>query len=92
MAEALVIVESPAKARTLNKFLGREYRVESSMGHVRDLPKNTIGVDIDDDFAPQYEVIESRQKVIDKLLRDATRFARRQRTIERLWRNAHRRN
>ena len=52
MAEALVIVESPAKARTLNKFLGRKYRVESSMGHVRDLPKNKIGVDIEDGFRP----------------------------------------
>ncbi|MEM7248482.1 MAG: type I DNA topoisomerase [Acidobacteriota bacterium] len=76
MAEALVIVESPAKARTLKKFLGRKYRVESSMGHVRDLPKSNLGVDIDDDFKPQYEVIETRQKVVDKLTSEVEKVER----------------
>ena len=50
----LIIVESPSKARTLARFLGSEYIVLASMGHVRDLPKSKIGVDIDDGFAPQY--------------------------------------
>ena len=50
MAKALVVVESPAKAKTINKYLGRNYKVIASMGHVRDLPKSKLGVDIEDDF------------------------------------------
>ena len=50
----LVIVESPAKARTIEKYLGNHYQVVASMGHLRDLPKSTMGVDIDGDFTPQY--------------------------------------
>ena len=64
MAKALVVVESPAKAKTINKYLGRNYKVMASMGHVRDLPKSKLGVDIDDDFEPSYEVIASRKKVL----------------------------
>ena len=67
MAKALVVVESPAKAKTINKYLGRNYKVIASMGHVRDLPKSKLGVDIEDDFEPSYEVIASRKKVLKEL-------------------------
>jgi DNA topoisomerase-1 len=72
MAKALVVVESPAKAKTINKYLGRNYKVIASMGHVRDLPKSKLGVDIKDDFEPSYEVIASRKKVL-KELKDAAK-------------------
>jgi DNA topoisomerase-1 len=72
MAKALVVVESPAKAKTINKYLGRNYKVIASMGHVRDLPKSKLGVDIRDDFEPSYEVIASRKKVL-KDLKDAAK-------------------
>src|SRR2546421_4135235 len=74
MAKALVVVESPAKAKTINKYLGRDYKVIASMGHIRDLPKSKLGVDVDNDFAEQYESIESRKKVI-KELKDAAKDA-----------------
>src|SRR5688572_14667785 len=64
MAKSLVIVESPAKAKTINKYLGRDYKVLASMGHVRDLPKSKLGVDIDEGFAPVYEALATRKKVI----------------------------
>ncbi|CAN5836393.1 type I DNA topoisomerase [soil metagenome] len=67
MAKALVVVESPAKAKTINKYLGRNYKVIASMGHVRDLPKSKLGVDVDDGFVPSYEVIASRKKVLKEL-------------------------
>ena len=70
MAKALVVVESPAKAKTINKYLGKDYKVIASMGHVRDLPKSRLGVDLEDGFAPAYEVIASRKKVL-KQLKDA---------------------
>src|SRR4029079_18861403 len=72
MAKALVVVESPAKAKTINKYLGRNYKVIASMGHVRDLPKSKLGVDIHEDFEPSYEVIASRKKVL-KELKDAAK-------------------
>jgi DNA topoisomerase I len=75
MAKALVVVESPAKAKTINKYLGRDYKVLASMGHVRDLPKSKLGVDVDDGFAPVYEPIAARKKVIAELktaAKDAT--------------------
>jgi DNA topoisomerase-1 len=75
MAKALVVVESPAKAKTINKYLGRDYKVLASMGHVRDLPKSKLGVDVDEGFAPVYEPIASRKKVIAELksaAKDAT--------------------
>ena len=74
MAKALVVVESPAKAKTINKYLGRNYKVIASMGHVRDLPKSKLGVDIEEDFEPSYEVIASRKKVL-KELKDAAKEA-----------------
>jgi DNA topoisomerase-1 len=74
MAKALVIVESPAKAKTINKYLGRDFKVVASMGHVRDLPKNKLGVDVDSKFEPEYVVIPARMKVI-KELKDAAKLA-----------------
>ena len=74
MAKALVVVESPAKAKTINKYLGRDFKVVASMGHIRDLPKSKLGVDVDNDFAEEYVSIESRKKVI-KELKDAAKEA-----------------
>ena len=71
MAKALVIVESPAKAKTINKFLGRNYVVRASMGHVRDLPKSKLGVDVDNGFVPDYVVIPARKKVLAELQKEA---------------------
>ncbi len=62
MSKALVIVESPAKAKTINKFLGKDYVVKASMGHIRDLPKSKLGVDEDDGFAPTYVVVADKKK------------------------------
>src|SRR5687768_18313497 len=67
MAKTLVVVESPAKAKTINKYLGRDYKVLASMGHVRDLPKNKLGVDVEDGFKTDYVVIPNRAKVIKEL-------------------------
>jgi DNA topoisomerase I len=67
MAKKLVIVESPAKAKTIEKFLGRDFVVLASMGHVMDLPKKGLGVNTRKDFAPRYEVIEKKDKLIDEL-------------------------
>ncbi|MGH7765206.1 MAG: toprim domain-containing protein, partial [Candidatus Dormibacteraceae bacterium] len=67
MSEGLIIVESPAKARTLKRFLGDRFEVLASMGHVRDLPGNDMAVDVDAGFKPHYEVVESRQKTIHEL-------------------------
>ena len=71
MAKSLVIVESPAKAKTINKFLGRNYLVRASMGHVRDLPVKTLAVDVEHDFAPKFEVVPSRKKVLNDLKKTA---------------------
>ena len=67
MAKHLVIVESPAKARTLTKYLGRDYQVKASVGHVVDLPKSKLGVDIERDFAPEYTIIHGKSKIITEL-------------------------
>src|SRR6266566_2920093 len=67
MAKKLVIVESPAKAKTIEKFLGRDYEVRASMGHIIDLPKKGLGVNTRKDFTPQYEIIEKKDKLIDEL-------------------------
>ena len=71
MGKSLVIVESPAKAKTINKFLGRNFTVKASMGHVRDLPKKRLGVDEKHDFKPTYEILPGRKKVIDDLKKAA---------------------
>src|SRR5215813_3212149 len=67
MAKALVIVESPAKAKTINKYLGKQYVVKASLGHIKDLPKKDLAVDIDNGFEPRYEVIEGKKKLIGEL-------------------------
>src|SRR3954470_20516401 len=67
MAKNLVIVESPAKARTIARFLGSDFEVKSSYGHIRDLPKKQIGVDIKDRFKPVYEVSPDKEKVVKEL-------------------------
>ncbi|HEV8702950.1 MAG TPA: type I DNA topoisomerase [Candidatus Polarisedimenticolia bacterium] len=71
MKKSLVIVESPAKAKTINKFLGRNFTVKASMGHVRDLPKKSLGVDEKKDFKPTYEILPGRKKVMDELKKAA---------------------
>jgi len=65
--KALVIVESPAKAKTINRYLGSSYKVMASMGHVRDLPPNDLGIDLDADFEPVYEVLKEKRKVVSEL-------------------------
>ena len=72
MAKALVVVESPAKAKTINKYLGKDFKVVASMGHICDLPKSKLGVDVEDGFRPVYDVIPARKKVV-KTLKDAAK-------------------
>ncbi len=67
MAKGLVIVESPAKAKTIQKYLGKGFTVEASLGHVKDLPKSTLGVDVENDFDTEYIVIPGKEKVVAKL-------------------------
>lgn len=71
MAKKLVVVESPAKAKTINKILGADYIVKSSMGHVRDLPIKTLGVDVEDSFKPTYVDVKGRKDIIDDLKKTA---------------------
>jgi len=73
MSKDLIIVESPAKVKTISRFLGRDYTVEASVGHIRDLPKKTLGVDEENGFVPQYEVIQGKKKVVSKLKQSAGR-------------------
>ncbi len=67
MPKSLVIVESPAKARTINKYLGKDFEVEASLGHIKDLPKSKLGVDLEGDFSTEYVVIPGKEKVVAKL-------------------------
>jgi DNA topoisomerase I len=67
LVKSLVIVESPAKAKTIQKYLGKGFTVEASLGHVKDLPKSTLGVDTDDEFETEYVVIPGKEKVLAKL-------------------------
>lgn len=71
MAENLIIVESPSKAKTIEKYLGSKYKVIASNGHVRDLPKSQLGVDVDADFEPKYITLRGRGDVIEKIRREA---------------------
>ncbi|MBN1222916.1 MAG: type I DNA topoisomerase [Candidatus Aminicenantes bacterium] len=73
MAKHLVIVESPAKARTVNRYLGSDYLVSASMGHVRDLPKSKLGVDVEHDFTPEYKIIPERKELVSQLRKAAER-------------------
>ena len=71
----LIIVESPSKARTLKRYLGDNYQIEASVGHIRDLPKSDLGVDIDNGFKPTYVASKDKSKVIKqlkKLIKNAT--------------------
>lgn len=70
MAKNLVIVESPAKAKTLKKFLGANYKIEASMGHVRDLPKSTTGIDVENDYEPKYITIRGKGDLLKKLRKE----------------------
>ena len=71
MGKSLVIVESPAKAKTIGKYLGKDFQVKASLGHVKDLPKKDLAVDIDHDFRPRYEIIEGKKKLIQELKKAA---------------------
>lgn len=75
-ATKLVIVESPAKARTIAKFLGKGYKIEASQGHIRDLPKSQLGVDVDDDYAVKYITIHGRGKILTKIRKEAKNASR----------------
>ena len=67
MVKSLIVVESPAKARTIKRYLGKDYEVAASVGHVKDLPKNDLGVDTDNGFTPRYEVIRGKRKIIQSI-------------------------
>ena len=67
MSKNLVIVESPAKAKTIEKFLGKEFKVASSFGHISDLPSNELGVNIDNNFSPKYIVTDDKKKIVSEL-------------------------
>src|SRR3974390_2168211 len=69
--KALVIGEPPAKAKTINKYLGKQYIVKASLGHIKDLPKRDLAVDIEKGFEPRYEVIEGKKKLIAELKQTA---------------------
>ena len=74
----LVIVESPTKARTLGQFLGKDYSITASMGHVRDLPRGEFGVDVENDFAPKYVIPKEKIKSVNNLAKEAA-------SCEKLW-------
>ena len=63
----LIIVESPSKIKTLKKFLGNEYQIEASVGHIRDLPKKNLGIDLENNFTAKYEVSDKSKKVVKNL-------------------------
>ena len=75
-AKKLVIVESPAKAKTIEKFLGKGYKVEASQGHVRDLPKSQLGVDADNDFEMKYITIRGRGEILARIKKEAKAASR----------------
>jgi DNA topoisomerase-1 len=74
MSKALVIVESPTKAKTINKYLGKQFVVKASLGHIKDLPKNDLAVDIEHGFEPHYQIIEGKKKLIAELKASARNF------------------
>ena len=67
MAKNLVIVESPAKGKTIEKFLGPDFKVVASMGHIRDLPVKSLGIDIENNFAPEYWINDDKKKTVTSL-------------------------
>src|SRR5262249_58586071 len=74
MSKSLVIVESPSKAKTINKYLGKDFKVIASVGHIKDLPKKGLGVDVENNFEPTYEVMPGKDKVV-KEIKDAAKSA-----------------
>ena len=76
MAKYLVIVESPAKVKTIKKFLGSNYTVEASQGHVRDFPKSQFGIDVDNDYEPKYITIRGKGELLAKLRKEAKKADR----------------
>ena len=74
--KTLVIVESPSKAKTIGKYLGSHYKVVASVGHVRDLPKSKLGIDIDNDFEPQYISIRGKGEMIKELRKEAKKASK----------------
>ncbi|KJR43245.1 DNA topoisomerase I [Candidatus Magnetoovum chiemensis] len=74
--DSLVIVESPAKAKTINKILGKEFFVKASVGHIKDLPKKELGVDVDNGYKPKYTIIPGKEKVIDELKQAAQKASK----------------
>ena len=72
MEKSLIIVESPAKAKTINKYLGKEYVVQASVGHIKNLPKSKLGVDLEAGYAPTFETIEGKEEVLEKLKETAS--------------------
>ena len=79
MAKNLVIVESPAKAKTINKYLGKDFIVKASIGHIKDLPSKGLGVDVLNNFEPEYEIIpdikkRNNKKIVADLKKTATRL------------------
>jgi len=75
MAKSLVIVESPAKARTIKKYLGPDYTVKASVGHVKDLPKRRLGIDMARNFKPEYVTIQGKKQVLQELRSEAKKAA-----------------
>jgi len=71
--KSLVIVESPTKARTIQKFLGNDFIIKSSFGHVRDLPKGELGVDVENNFEPKYVILTKARKIITELKKDSAK-------------------
>ena len=67
MKNNLIIVESPTKVKTIKKFLGSKYKVEATMGHIRDLPKSRLGIDTENNFEPKYITIRGKGQILDKL-------------------------
>lgn len=76
MTKSLIIVESPAKAKTLSKYLGRNYKIEASMGHIKDLPKSQLGIEIESDFAPKYITIRGKGPLLNNLKKEAAKAER----------------
>jgi DNA topoisomerase-1 len=73
MASSLIIVESPAKVKTIKKFLGPDFLVTASIGHIKDLPKSNLGINIEDDFSPTYEVVEAKKKALAEIIKAASK-------------------
>ncbi|MEK7670852.1 MAG: toprim domain-containing protein, partial [Bacteroidota bacterium] len=69
----LIVVESPSKAKTINKYLGNEYVVEASVGHIKNLPKSKLGIDVENGFKLSYETIKGKDEVIEKLRNHAAK-------------------